>query len=281
MRFTKMEGIGNDYIYVDGSREHLKNPEETARRISDRHFGVGSDGLILINPSDRADFEMEMYNADGSRGKMCGNGIRCVGKYVYDHGLTKRTCITVDTLAGIKTLLLNPGADGKIASVRVDMGAPVLQPEQIPVNLPGERVVDVPAGIGGNEYRITCVSMGNPHCVVFQKDDVAGLDLRTVGPLFERNALFPERVNTEFVNILGRDRLRMRVWERGSGETLACGTGACAVVCAAVLNGFAERKAVVELLGGELEICWSEEDGHIYMTGPAQEVFEGEIDVQS
>lgn len=281
MRFTKMEGIGNDYIYVDGSREHLKNPEETARRISDRHFGVGSDGLILINPSDRADFEMEMYNADGSRGKMCGNGIRCVGKYVYDHGLTNRTCITVDTLAGIKTLLLNPGADGKIASVRVDMGAPVLQPEQIPVNLPGERVVDVPAGIGGNEYRITCVSMGNPHCVVFQKDDVAGLDLRTVGPLFERNALFPERVNTEFVNILARDRLRMRVWERGSGETLACGTGACAVVCAAVLNGFSERKAVVELLGGELEICWSEEDGHIYMTGPAQEVFEGEIDVQS
>ena len=280
MHFTKMEGIGNDYVYVDCTKEQLKNPEAAARYVSRRHFGIGSDGLILIRASERADFEMEMYNADGSRGKMCGNGIRCVGKYVYDHGLTDKKQITVDTLSGIKELDMETGPDGKISTVTVDMGIPVLLPEHIPVDLPGEAVIGKEAEIGGRRYKITCISMGNPHCVIFMEEDVRELNLPEIGPKFENAALFPEGVNTEFVNVEDGGTLRMRVWERGSGETLACGTGACAAACAGVLTGQTKRQAEVLLTGGAIRINWSEEDGHVYMTGPAREVFEGDIDVQ-
>ena len=275
-----MEGIGNDYVYIDGAGYRPADPAAVSRMVSDRHFGIGSDGLILINPSDRADFEMEMYNADGSRGKMCGNGIRCLGKYVYDHGLHKSKTVSVDTLAGIKYLTLTTGEDGKVSSVRVDMGEPVLRPEKIPVLIEGESVVAVPRTFAGREYRITCVSMGNPHCVVFCEEDIAGLNLPEIGPYFENDPVFPDRVNTEFINVIGDHKLRMRVWERGSGETWACGTGACAAAVAAALNGFAGRKTTVSLRGGDLEIEWNKEDGHVYMTGPAREVFQGEIDVQ-
>ena len=279
MHFTKMQGIGNDYIYVDGSKERLKDPAALARKLTDRHFGIGSDGLILINPSDRADFEMEMYNLDGSRGRMCGNGIRCVGKYVYDHGMTDRTEITVDTLAGVKTLTLYPGEDGRISRVRVDMGEPLLMPAQIPADFEGERVVDAPFEAAGRRWNITLVSMGNPHCVVFPDEDADGMDLTAVGPAFEHAQVFPEGINTEFVNVTDRTHLKMRVWERGSGETLACGTGACAACVAAVLRGVAERKVEMALRGGRLTVEWSETDGHVWMTGPAEEVFEGEINV--
>lgn len=290
MKFTKMHGAGNDYVYVDGTEEHIENPSEAAKIVSDRHFGIGSDGLILIHRSDAADFEMEMYNADGSRGKMCGNGIRCVGKYVFDHGLTDRTTITVETLAGIKTLELFPGEDGKIASARVDMGEPVLLPEDIPVDVKlfssqnisdDGSIVNVPYAVGGIQYRITCVSMGNPHCVVFLKENVETLKLEEIGPSFEYNPLFPERVNTEYVNVLDAEHVRMRVWERGSGETLACGTGSCAVAVAAILNGYADRhkELTVSLRGGDLKIRWDEQTGHVFMTGPAVEVFHGEINL--
>lgn len=308
MHFTKMQGIGNDYVYVNGATDRPRDPAAAARFVSDRHFGIGSDGLILINPSQKADFEMEMYNADGSRGEMCGNGIRCVGKYVYDHGLTDRTTLRIETLAGIRTLELTVGGDGKVWGARVDMGRPVLEPKKIPVALPAETrdeaagcrgtvsdggisgaVVSCPHRFGspdfpgnfltgGEECRITCVSMGNPHCVIFTDRDVDALDLAAIGPVFENADIFPERINTEFVNVKDRGRLRMRVWERGSGETLACGTGACASAVAAVLNGLADRRVTVELAGGELTIEWSEADGHVYMTGPAAEVFEGTIE---
>lgn len=288
MHFTKMHGIGNDYVYVDGSKEHIEDPGRLAQRISDRHFGIGSDGLILINPSSEADFEMEMYNADGSRGAMCGNGIRCVGKYVYDHGLTDKTEVRILTLSGIKTVALFPGEDGRIERARVDMGEPVLEPGRIPVKtslIPGrsgkdeekEPVIAAPCLIGGGTHSITCVSMGNPHCVTFTEQDVYELNLEEIGPSFERSPLFPERVNTEFVNVLSRDHLRMRVYERGSGETWACGTGACAVAVAAVLNGLAERRVTVTLRGGDLLIEWDETTGHVFMTGPAEEVYQGDI----
>ncbi|MDO5702114.1 MAG: diaminopimelate epimerase [Lachnospiraceae bacterium] len=279
MRFTKMHGIGNDYVYVDGSREHIKDPEAAARFVSDRHFGIGSDGLIIINPSDCADFAMDMYNADGSRGRMCGNGIRCVGKYVYDHGLTDKTRIDVETLSGIKTLDLTVGEDGKVKMVRVDMGAPILTPEDIPVRVPGDNAIiaDVPAYFGGRKYKITCVSMGNPHCVVFEERDLSELDLKDIGPDFENSEIFPERVNTEFVRIISRDCAEMRVWERGSGETWACGTGACAAAVAAMLNGYTDRTVNMKLLGGDLLIEWDETTGRVFMTGPAEEVFEGTI----
>ena len=333
MHFTKMEGIGNDYIYINGFENEIPDPEALSRRISDRHFGIGSDGLIIIRPSECADFMMDMYNADGSRGRMCGNGIRCVGKYVFDNGLTDKTTLRIETLSGIKILYLMPGEDGKIREVRVDMGEPVLEAEKIPVNLErlGERrgagaisaeelrencdagpisveemlencdagafsavrfreipartcpdaenpVISTPCIIGGAERVITCVSMGNPHCVVFTEEDVEMLDLPLIGPHFENDPLFPERVNTEFVNILSPGELKMRVWERGSGETYACGTGACAVLVAAVLNGYSGRSARIKLRGGELLISWDESDGHVYMTGPATKVFEGDID---
>ena len=288
MHFTKMQGIGNDYVYVDGSKEKVENPSRMAVLMSDRHFGIGSDGLILINPSSKADYEMEMYNADGSRGKMCGNGIRCVGKYVYDHGLTDKTTLEIETLSGIKILELHPGKDGKIASVRVDMGAPILKASDIPVDLleleegelaakSGAPLVSVRKHFGGRTCEITCVSMGNPHCVLFEKDDIASLDLERIGPVFEHDPLFPEGVNTEFVNVLTRDHIRMRVWERGSGETKACGTGACASAVAAMLNGFTDRRVRVSLPGGDLEIEWEEAGGHVFMTGPAAEVFSGEF----
>ena len=286
MKFTKMHGCGNDYVYVDCTKEVIPNISETAIRVSDRHFGIGSDGLILIKASDVADFEMDMYNADGSRGKMCGNGIRCVAKYVYDHGLTDKTTITVNTLSGIKTLKLTV-EDGKVSKVRVDMGEPELIPAQVPVKASvlgladdrREAIVGEPLEIKGRSYDITCVSMGNPHCITFIGEDVRDFPLEAVGPVFEKHELFPERVNTEFINVIDKDHLRMRVWERGSGETLACGTGACAVAVASYLNGFTGRSVDIELLGGHLEVVYDEQTNHVFMTGPATEVFSGEIDL--
>ena len=275
MKFTKMQGIGNDYVYVNCLQETIENPSELAKKISDRHYGVGSDGLIMINPSDRADFEMEMYNADGSRGEMCGNGIRCVAKYVYDYGLTDKTSISVETLAGIKYLDLTV-EDGKVVLVKVDMGKPMLRPEEVPVVSEKEEVIDEPITVDGQEYRMTCVSMGNPHAVVFIDQDVKEFPLETVGVKFENHERFPKRVNTEFVNVLDRHTAQMRVWERGSGETLACGTGACAVAVACALNGLTEDEVTVKLLGGDLQIKWDREKNTVYMTGPAEVVFDGE-----
>ncbi len=281
MKFTKMQGCGNDYIYVNGFTEKISREDkpELVRRLSDRHFGIGSDGLIFINPSSEADFEMEMYNGDGSRSQMCGNGIRCVGKYVYDKGMTDKTRLRVISGGEIKYLDLTV-EDGSVSRVRVNMGKPVLDAESIPVTGAGGRVVDEPIRVKGQEYRMTCVSMGNPHAVVFT-DGVAELELPLIGPGFERHERFPERVNTEFVEVKSPDRVFMRVWERGSGETLACGTGCCAVTVAGVLNGYTGEQVTVELLGGELFIEWDREADLVYMTGPAVTVFEGEIDLSS
>ena len=275
MKFTKMQGLGNDYVYVNCLKEKIADPPELARRISDRHFGVGSDGLIMINPSDKADFEMEMYNADGSRAEMCGNGIRCVGKYVYDYGLTDKTQISVETLAGIKHLDLTV-ENGKVTLVKVDMGQPVFEPDRIPVKAEGSMVVDEPLEVDGKEYRMTCISMGNPHAVIFVDQDVRELPLEEIGPSFENHERFPKRINTEFVRVIDRHTAQMRVWERGSGETLACGTGTCAAAAACVLNGLTEDEVTVHLLGGDLYIKWDREKNTIYMTGPAEIVFEGE-----
>ena len=275
MKFTKMHGCGNDYIYVNLFEEKIDDIPAAAIALSDRHFGIGSDGMILIAPSQTADFQMIMYNADGSRGQMCGNGIRCVAKYVYDHGMTDQTVITVETLAGIKTLYLT-AEDGKMKTARVDMGAPILSAADIPVISPEERVIDEPFEVNGSIYRMTCVSMGNPHAVTFV-GDTASLNLVEIGPSFENHPRFPERINTEFIRVIDRQNIEMRVWERGSGETLACGTGSCASVVACVLNGLTDRKVNVHLLGGTLEIFWDETDHHVYMTGPAATVFEGEV----
>lgn len=275
MKFTKMQGIGNDYVYVNCLKERIENPPELAKVISDRHFGIGSDGLIMINPSDKADFEMEMYNADGSRSEMCGNGIRCVAKYVYDYGLTDKTSISVETLAGIKYLDLTV-ENGKVSLVKVDMGSPILCAEEIPVVSEEKQVINEPIIIEGTTYHMTAVSMGNPHTVVFI-DDVKGLDIEKIGPLFENHARFPRRVNTEFVRVIDRKTVEMRVWERGSGETLACGTGACAVAVACVLNELTEDEVTVRLLGGDLRIKWDRSENKVYMTGPATVVFDGEI----
>lgn len=275
MKFTKMQGLGNDYVYVNCLKEKIADPPEMARKISDRHFGVGSDGLIMINPSDKADFEMEMYNADGSRAEMCGNGIRCVAKYVYDYGLTDKTHISVETLAGIKYLDLTV-ENGKVSLVKVDMGRPVLEPDKIPVQAEGSRVVNEALMVDGKEYRMTCVSMGNPHAVIFVDQDVRELPLEQIGPSFENHERFPQRINTEFVRVLDRRTAEMRVWERGSGETLACGTGTCAVAVACVLNGLTEDEITVHLLGGDLYIRWDRENDTVYMTGPAETVFDGE-----
>lgn len=284
MKFTKMHGLGNDYVYVNCFREKIENPPEVARYVSDRHFGIGSDGLIMINPSKIADFEMEMYNADGSRGEMCGNGIRCVAKYVYDYGLTDKTSISVETLGGIKYLDLTV-EDGKVVLVKVDMGKPELQPERIPILMEGNdeipgQVVDAPILVDGVRYRMTGVSMGNPHTVIYI-DDVQGLDIEKIGPKFENHERFPQRINTEFARVLDRRTVEMRVWERGSGETLACGTGACAVAVASILNGFTENQVIVKLLGGDLLIEWDREADRVYMTGPATVVFDGEIDINN
>lgn len=274
MKFTKMQGLGNDYVYVNLFEEKVEDPVATAIAVSDRHFGIGSDGLILIGPSDVADFEMIMYNLDGSRGEMCGNGIRCVGKYVYDHGMTDKTEITVETLGGIKVLQLFVGDDGCVDQVRVDMGEPILESEKIPVNLP-DPAVSVPIEVDGKTWAVTCVSMGNPHAVVFV-DDVDALDLEKIGPPFENHLLFPNRINTEFIQVVDRSHVKMRVWERGSGETMACGTGACASTVACVLNDLTDRHLYLDLLGGRLDITWDEESGHVFMTGPAVTSFEGE-----
>ena len=273
MKFTKMQGLGNDYVYVNGFEERIENPSEMAVKVSNRNFGVGSDGLILINPSEKADFEMEMYNADGSRGEMCGNGIRCVAKYVYDYGLTDKTHISVETLGGIKYLDLTV-EDGKVVLVRVDMGSPILTPAQIPVIADEAEAVAVPILVDETEYQMTCVSMGNPHAVVFM-DDIEHLEIEKIGPKFEHHERFPNRVNTEFVKVLDRQTASMRVWERGSGETLACGTGACAVAVACILGVYTENKVTVKLLGGDLLIEWYREQNKIYMTGPAAVVFDG------
>lgn len=276
MKFTKMQGIGNDYVYVNCLEETVENPAAVSIKVSDRHFGIGSDGLILIKPSDVADFEMEMYNADGSQGAMCGNGIRCVAKYVYDYGLTEKTSISVNTKSGIKYLELSV-KEGKVEEVRVNMGAPVLKAEQVPMIYPGrEQVISQPLNVNQEIYEVTAVSMGNPHAVVYV-DDVKNLKIEDVGPYFEKHKAFPESVNTEFVRVIDRNTVEMRVWERGSGETLACGTGACAVAVASVLNGYTDEHVTVRLLGGELKIFWDREENLVYMTGPAAVVFDGEI----
>ena len=275
MKFTKMQGLGNDYVYVNCLKEKVESPSEMARRVSDRHFGVGSDGLILICPSECADFEMKMYNADGSRGEMCGNGIRCVGKYVYDYGLTDQTEISVETLGGIKHLSLTV-EEGKVALVKVDMGSPIFVPEQIPVKVEGNHAVNIPISVDGDEYRMTCISMGNPHAVVYL-DDIQNMEIEKIGPKFEHHSCFPNRVNTEFARVLDRETVEMRVWERGSGETLACGTGACAVAVASMVNGLTEDCVTVQLLGGNLKIEWDREKNVVYMTGPATVVFNGEL----
>lgn len=287
MRFTKMQGCGNDYIYVNGFQEQIpqERKPEAVRFLSDRHFGVGGDGVIFINPSEEADFEMEMFNADGSRAQMCGNGIRCVAKYVYDKGLTDSERITVVSAGSVKHLDLTverpegePESKGVVTRVRVNMGSPVLEPGRIPVVADGESVINQPIYVEEKEYRMTCVSMGNPHAVVFG-EGVAEWNLEKTGPLFENHVRFPERVNTEFVEVLDRQNVFMRVWERGTGETLACGTGCCAAAVACVLNGLTDTEITVKLLGGELQIQWDREENAVYMTGPAAVVFEGEVEL--
>ena len=276
MKFTKMQGAGNDYVYINGFTEHVEDKVTFVKWISDRHFGVGSDGAIFINPSEIADFEMEMYNADGSRSEMCGNGIRCIGKYVYDHGLTDKKEITVESFGRIKYLTLYPGRDGRIESVRVNMGAPVLKGSEIPVRIDKDTVIGEPITVNGTEYRMTCVSMGNPHAVVFI-DDTDNLDIESVGPVIENHELFPNRTNTEFVQVVDKSHVKMRVWERGTGETLACGTGCCATTVACILNGLTDEEVTVKVLGGEIIVKWDRENNLIYMTGPAVTTFEGEI----
>ena len=279
LAFTKMHGCGNDYIYFNCFDQTVPDPEALSVQLSRPHFGIGADGIILISPSDKADAQMRIFNADGSEGMMCGNGIRCVGKYLYDNGMVGgRTTVTVDTLSGVKTLELTV-QDGEMQSARVDMGAAVLTPHDIPVDLDGDTVIGAPLVVDEKVYHITCVSMGNPHCVVFLNEDIDGLDLTRIGPKFEHNALFPARINTEFVNVLPDGSLKMRVWERGSGETWACGTGACAVGVAACLTGRAEKNQdiTVHLRGGDLTVRYTDET--VFMTGAATTVFKGEIEI--
>ena len=274
--FTKMHGISNDYVYVNTFSTAVTDPPSLARRLSERRTGIGGDGLILICPSPTAHARMEMYNADGSRGEMCGNGIRCVGKYVYDHGLARDNPLTIDTDSGLKVLFLEL-EDSAVTRVTVDMGEPILDGRQIPLATPGQ-MIDQPLTVDGTAYQVTCVSMGNPHCVTFV-EDVEPLALETLGPKFEHHPLFPDRVNTEFIQVVSPTELNMRVWERGSGETWACGTGACAAAVAAMLTDRAERRVSVHLRGGDLDIEWRTADGHVYMTGAAEEVFEGTVEV--
>ena len=279
MKFTKMQGAGNDYVYINGFREKMSQEEkpEWVRKISDRHFGIGSDGAIFINPSDVADFEMEMYNADGSRSEMCGNGMRCVGKFVYDKGLTDKTQFSVVSGGKIKYLELTV-ENGKATQIKVNMGEPILEASQVPVVSENEQVVNEEIFIEELEstYHMTCVSMGNPHAVVFM-NDVENLEIEKIGPYFENHKRFPNRTNTEFVKVLDRNNVQMRVWERGSGETLACGTGCCATAVACILNGHTDDEVTVHVLGGKIKIFWDKEENIVYMTGPAETVFEGEI----
>lgn len=276
MKFTKMHGLGNDYIYINGFEEIVADPGELAIKVSDRHFGIGSDGIVLIMPSDSCDFRMRMFNNDGSEAEMCGNASRCVAKYVYDFGLTDKEEITLETLAGVKILKMQI-IDGKVDTVTVNMGAPIIKAADIPVISSKDQVIDEPLVIEGIEYRITCVSMGNPHCISYI-DDVRAFNLETIGPKIENHEMFPKRINAEFAKVVDRKNIDMRVWERGSGETLACGTGACATLVASVLNDYTDRKATLHLLGGDLEIEWNEADNNVYMTGPATTVFQGEIE---
>lgn len=275
MKFTKMQGCGNDYVYINGFTEKIGDKPAFVRAVSDRHFGVGGDGAIFINPSEEADFEMEMYNADGTRAEMCGNGIRCVAKYVYDKGLTDKKQISITSFGNVKYVELYVD-DGLVRSVKVNMGAPELDAKKVPVKSAMERSVDEPITVNGKEYRMTCVSMGNPHAVVFM-ENIAKLDIASIGPLFENHEVFPNRTNTEFVEVVDRTHVNMRVWERGTGETLACGTGCCATVAACVLNGLTEDEVTVRVLGGEIDIRWDRNKNLIYMTGPAETVFEGEF----
>ena len=277
MKFTKMHGIGNDYVYVNCFKETVEHPSEMAIKVSDRHFGIGSDGLILIKPSEVADGKMEMYNADGSQGAMCGNGIRCVAKYMYDYGITDKTSISVETKSGIKYLDLTI-KDGKVDTVKVNMGTPILKAVDIPIRSEKEQVIDEPVMVDGKEWKITCVSMGNPHAITYI-DDVKNLEIEKIGPKFENHEIFPDRVNTEFVRVIDRNTVEMRVWERGSGETLACGTGACAVAVSSILNGLTEEEVTVKLLGGDLKIFWDRTENKVYMTGSATTVFDREIDL--
>jgi len=277
MKFTKMHGIGNDYIYVNGFDEQIDNPEEFAIQYSDRHKGIGSDGLVLILPSTHCDFRMRMFNADGSESEMCGNASRCIGKFVYDKGLTDKTDLTLETLAGVKKLKLFLCEDKLVESVTVDMGEPILDADKIPTTIKLDKIINESFAFSPSiKYRITCVSMGNPHTVIFTKD-IHKLNLPKTGSMIENADIFPRRTNVEFIEVLSPDRIKMRVWERGSGETLACGTGACASAVAGVLNGLSARKTTVELLGGELIIEWNAFDNHVYLTGGATTVFEGEI----
>lgn len=278
MKFTKMQGAGNDYVYVNCFEEKMKNVSEAARYVSDRHFGVGSDGLVLICPSDKADFRMDMYNADGTQAEMCGNASRCVGKFVHDKGLTDKTTVTLETLAGIKTLELHLGSDGMVETVTVNMGSPTLTPADIPVAAEGDTFIDQPVAVDGKEYRVTCVSMGNPHAVTIV-DSVDAIEIEKLGPKFENHALFPARTNTEFIELVDDKTIKMRVWERGAGETLACGTGACGAMVACHLLGHIGDTARVQLRGGVLEITWNKADNCVYMTGPAAFVFDGTIDI--
>lgn len=279
LEFTKMHGIGNDYIYIDATRQQVTAPSALALKLSDRHFGIGSDGLVLICPSDKADFFMDMYNADGSRGKMCGNAIRCVAKYVFERGLTAKTTLAIDTLSGIKTLELIL-QDGQVEGVTVNMGHPVFDPPQIPVRWKGPQMIEEAVPVAGRLFKITCLSMGNPHAVTFLPE-VESLEIERIGPAFEHYSIFPDRINTEFVQVIDRQNLRMRVWERGSGETLACGTGACATLVAGVLTGRCERAATIHLNGGSLQIVWDEATDNVMMTGPAAIVFDGRVEVEN
>ena len=277
MRFTKMEGIGNDYVYVCTLDQEVADPPALAVKVSDRHFGIGSDGLILIKPAKEADFEMDMYNADGSRAQMCGNGIRCVGKYVYDHGLTDKTTLKILTGSGIKTLDLTV-KDGKVSEVKVNMGHPVFMPALIPVKSSLNTIIGEEIEAAGRKWQMTCLSMGNPHCVVPVEDPDA-LDLEKIGPAFENHELFPEKINTEFIKVLDKNNIRMRVWERGSGETMACGTGACAAAVASCLNGFCPMNEDIRVIlkGGDLVIRYTDET--VYMTGNCAKVFEGRMEI--
>ena len=284
LNFTKMHGIGNDYIYVNCLDQKLDNPSLLAKKLSDRHFGIGSDGLVLIEPSRQADFTMSMYNSDGSQAEMCGNAIRCVASYVYENKLIKKEdklSLDIETLAGIKKIKLSV-ENGHVSSIRVDMGEPVLEGTKIPVNIDKPQVVDESVDIDGSIYRITCVSMGNPHAVIYVDQDVKTLDIETVGKKIENfTSLFPRKTNVEFVKVIDRSCLSMRVWERGAGETLACGTGACAVTVASALNGYTDRTVpvTVHLIGGDLSVLWNKTDNHVYMSGTATKVFDGQIEV--
>ncbi len=275
LKFTKMQGAGNDYIYINGSDNHITDKSQAAIKLSNRNFGIGSDGLVFILPSEVADFKMQMFNSDGSEAEMCGNATRCVGKYVLDNKLTDKKEISLETKAGIKYITLHEGDEIK-RKATVDMGEPILNPELIPVNISEQPVLNYPINIDGKIWKISCVSMGNPHAVVFT-DNIDKLDLTVIGPKFENHPVFPRKTNTEFIEVLDRNTLKMRVWERGAGETLACGTGACASVVAAILNNICDRKVKVHLLGGDLDIEWQEDNNHVYMSGEATTSFEGEV----